>query len=139
MKHEAAPANHGGRGLSDDLFPPEFVRNALAYANKGQRQMILALINTVFPQESAEAARAQWAVAVEQLRTKFPKLATMLEDAKLDVFASWTSRRRIERRSHQPILSNASTPKSSGEPMSSGSSQRGRDRATRWGAAARTE
>jgi len=36
-----------------------FIRNALAYAGKGQRQMVLALINTVFAQESAEAARAQ--------------------------------------------------------------------------------
>jgi len=64
-----------------------FVRNALAYAGKSQRQMVLALINTVFAQESADAARAQWDVVVEQLRTKFPKLARMLEDAKLDVLA----------------------------------------------------
>ncbi len=64
-----------------------FVRNALAYANKGQRQMVLALINTVFAQESAEAARAQWDVVADQLRTKFPKLAVMLQDAKHDVLA----------------------------------------------------
>src|SRR5580692_8206818 len=32
-----------------------FMRNALAYANKGQRQMVLALINTVFAQETPEA------------------------------------------------------------------------------------
>src|SRR5512141_233339 len=30
-----------------------FMRNALAYANKGQRQMVFALINTIFAQESA--------------------------------------------------------------------------------------
>ena len=35
-----------------------FMRNALAYAGKGQRQMVLALINTVFAQETAEAAHA---------------------------------------------------------------------------------
>ena len=64
-----------------------FVRNALAYAGKGRRQMVLALINTVFAQESAEAARAQWDVVAEQLRTKFPKLAVMLADAKFDVLA----------------------------------------------------
>ena len=33
-----------------------FLRNALAYASKGQRQMVLALINTVFAQETPEAA-----------------------------------------------------------------------------------
>jgi transposase-like protein len=36
-----------------------FLRNALAYANKGQRQMVFALINTIFAQETAEAAHAQ--------------------------------------------------------------------------------
>ena len=29
-----------------------FLRNALAHAGKGQRQMVLAMINTVFAQES---------------------------------------------------------------------------------------
>src|SRR5258708_9818651 len=33
-----------------------FIRNALAHAGKGQRQVVLALINTVFAQDSAEAA-----------------------------------------------------------------------------------
>ena len=64
-----------------------FVRNALAYAGKGQRQMVLALINTAFAQETAEAARAQWDAVADQLRKKFPKLATMLEDAKSEVLA----------------------------------------------------
>ncbi len=64
-----------------------FIRNALAYAGKGQRQMVLALINTVFAQESADAARTQWDIVSDQLRAKFPKLATMLNDAKFDVLA----------------------------------------------------
>jgi putative transposase len=64
-----------------------FVRNALAYANKGQRQMVLALINTVFAQESSEAAHAQWDVVADQLCTKFPKLAAMLNETKHDVLA----------------------------------------------------
>ena len=33
-----------------------FLRNALAHAGKGQRQMVRALINTAFAQESPEAA-----------------------------------------------------------------------------------
>lgn len=64
-----------------------FMRNALAYAGKGQRQMVLALINTVFAQESAEAAHAQWRVVADQLRDKFPKLAAMLDEAEHDVLA----------------------------------------------------
>jgi putative transposase len=64
-----------------------FMRNALAYAGKGQRQMVLALINTVFAQETAEAASAQWRIVADQLREKFPKLATMMDEAENDVLA----------------------------------------------------
>jgi putative transposase len=64
-----------------------FMRNALAYAGKGQRQIVLALINAAFAQENAEAARTQWDAVVDQLRKKFPKLAVYLDDAKLDVLA----------------------------------------------------
>lgn len=64
-----------------------FLRNALAHANKGQRQMVFALINTIFAQETAEAAHAQWRAVTDQLRARFPKLAAMMEDAEHDVLA----------------------------------------------------
>jgi putative transposase len=64
-----------------------FMRNALAYAGKGQRQMVLALINTVFAQEMPEAAHAQWRVVADQLREKFPKLSAMMDDAENEVLA----------------------------------------------------
>lgn len=63
------------------------MRNALAYAGKGQRQVVLALINSAFAQENADAARTQWDIVVDQLRNKFSKLAVYLDDAKLDVLA----------------------------------------------------
>lgn len=64
-----------------------FLRNALAHAGKGQRQMVLAMINTVFAQESLEAAITQWRTVADQLRSKFPKLATMLDRSEADVLA----------------------------------------------------
>jgi putative transposase len=64
-----------------------FMRNALAYAGKGQRQVVLALINTAFAQENTDAAAAQWDIVVDQLRNKYPKLAIYLDDAKVDVLA----------------------------------------------------
>jgi putative transposase len=67
-----------------------FIRNALAHAGKGQRQMVLALINTVFAQESAETASQQWRVVADQLRAKFPKLADMLDAAETEVLALMT-------------------------------------------------
>jgi transposase-like protein len=62
-----------------------FLRNALAYANKGQRQMVFALINTIFAQETPEAAHEQWRIVTDQLRSKFPKLAAMMDAAEHEV------------------------------------------------------
>jgi putative transposase len=64
-----------------------FLRNALAHAGKGQRQMVLAMINTVFAQETLDAAIAQWRTVADQLRGKFPKLAAMLDRSEGDVLA----------------------------------------------------
>jgi putative transposase len=64
-----------------------FLRNALAHAGKGQRQMVLAMINTVFAQETQEAAVTQWRVVADQLRDKFPRLAAMLDKSEADVLA----------------------------------------------------
>jgi putative transposase len=64
-----------------------FLRNALAHANKGQRQAVLAVINTIFAQETTDAAHAQWRIVADQLREKFPKLAAMMDDAEHDVLA----------------------------------------------------
>src|SRR5665213_1726334 len=63
------------------------LRNALAHAGKGQRQMVLAMINTVFAQETQEAAISQWRTVADQLRAKFPKLAKLMDSAESDVLA----------------------------------------------------
>lgn len=62
-----------------------FLRNALAYANKGQRQMVFALINTIFAQETSDAAHGQWRTVTDQLREKLPKLAAMMDIAEHEV------------------------------------------------------
>jgi putative transposase len=64
-----------------------FMRNAMAFANKGQRQMVVALINTAFAQETAEAAHAQWRVVADHFRANMPKLAAMLDDAEGEALA----------------------------------------------------
>lgn len=64
-----------------------FLRNALAYANKGQRQMVFALINTIFAQETAQAAHTQWRIVTDQLRERFPRLAQMMGAAEHEVLA----------------------------------------------------
>jgi transposase-like protein len=100
-----------------------FMRNALAFANKGQRQIVLALINTAFAQETMEAARVQWRVVADHFRTKVLKLAALLDEAENDVLAFMDFHARIASRSHQPIRSSGSTLRSSAEPTLSGSSR----------------
>jgi len=82
-----------------------FLRNALAHAGKGQRQMVLALINTVFAQETQDAAVAQWRVVADQLRDKFPRLAAMLDKSEPDVLAymSFPKAHRTQIHSTNPL------------------------------------
>jgi putative transposase len=82
-----------------------FLRNALAYAGKGQRQMVLAMINTIFAQETRDAASAQWRVVTDQLRGKFPKLATMMERAEANVlaFMDFPKAHRVQIHSTNPL------------------------------------
>ena len=82
-----------------------FLRNALAHAGKGQRQMVLAMINTVFAQETLDAAIAQWRIVADQLRSKFPKLAAMLDRSEPDVLAymSFPKAHRTQIHSTNPL------------------------------------
>jgi putative transposase len=82
-----------------------FLRNALAHAGKGQRQMVLAMINTVFAQENLDAAIEQWRVVADQLRDKFPRLAAMLDKSEADVLAymSFPKAHRTQIHSTNPL------------------------------------
>jgi putative transposase len=50
-------------------------------------QMVLAMINTVFAQETLEAAIAQWRTVADQLRGKFQKLAVLMDGSESEVLA----------------------------------------------------
>jgi len=82
-----------------------FLRNALAHAGKGQRQMVLAAINTAFAQESFDTASQQWRAVADQLRTKFPKLAELRDEAEADVlaFMNFPKAHRIQLHSTNPL------------------------------------
>jgi putative transposase len=82
-----------------------FLRNALAHAGKGQRQMVLALINTVFAQDNQQEAIKQWRVVADQLRVNFPKLAVLMDGAESDVlaFMSFPKAHRVQIHSTNPL------------------------------------
>jgi transposase-like protein len=64
-----------------------FMRNALAHAGKSGRRVVSAFIATAFAQDHADAAKAQWRQVADQVRTKLPKLAALLDEAEADVLA----------------------------------------------------
>ncbi len=64
-----------------------WMRNALAHAGPKQRPAVVALLKTIFAQESAEAAREQWHHVSDALREKYPKLAAMMDESRDDVLA----------------------------------------------------
>ena len=82
-----------------------FLRNALAHAGKDQRQMVLAMINTAFAQDTQEVAIAQWRTVADQLRARFPKLAVLMDDSESDVlaFMSFPKAHRTQIHSTNPL------------------------------------
>jgi putative transposase len=57
--------------------------------------MVFALINTIFAQETADAAHGQWRIVTDPPREKLPKLAAMMDRAGHQVLTSWTLPRSI--------------------------------------------
>lgn len=64
-----------------------WMRNALAHAAPKQRPAVIAMIKTIFAQETTEAAHQQWEQVADALREKFPKLADMMDASREDVLA----------------------------------------------------
>jgi putative transposase len=63
------------------------MRNLLAKARHHQRQMIAALIRTIFAQPDAATATTQLRAVVDQLRDPAPDVAELLEDMETDLLA----------------------------------------------------
>jgi putative transposase len=64
-----------------------FMRNVLAHAGKQGRRVVSAFIGTAFAQNDAALARAQWRQVDDQLRSRVPKLAALMDQAEADVLA----------------------------------------------------
>ncbi len=64
-----------------------FLRNALALVPKSAQQLVAATIRTVFVQPEPELARATWRHVAESFRSRYPRLAVLMDDAEDDVWA----------------------------------------------------
>jgi transposase-like protein len=67
-----------------------FVRNALALVPKSAAQLVAATIRTVFVQPEPAMARDQWRHVAAGFRSRYPKLAALLDQAEGEVLAYLT-------------------------------------------------
>ena len=75
------------QGASWQRCRTHFMRNALCLVPKGTQQMVAATIRTVFVQPDAASAREQWRRVADQLRSRFPRVAQLLDEAEDEVLA----------------------------------------------------
>jgi transposase-like protein len=64
-----------------------FLRNALALVPKGEQQLVGATIRTAFAQPEPQGAHAQWRRVADGFRSRFPRLAQLMDGAEDDVLA----------------------------------------------------
>jgi transposase-like protein len=64
-----------------------FMRNALSLVPKAAQQMVGATIRTVFAQPDARGAREQWRRVADGFRSRFPRLAELMDEAEEDVLS----------------------------------------------------
>jgi len=83
LKHAIAAAL---AGASWQRCRVHFVRNALALVPKAAAEMVAAAIRTVFAEPDA-AASQRWRLVADGFRGRYPRLATLLDDAEADVLA----------------------------------------------------
>ena len=77
-----------------------FMRNALAHVAKGQRETVAAIIRTAFAQPDAETAKVQWRLVADQLRPKYDRLASLLDQAEADVLAFMSFPKELRQKLH---------------------------------------
>jgi transposase-like protein len=64
-----------------------WMRSALAHVPAKQRPAVTAMLTTIFAQETAAEARAQWNSVADALRERAPRLAELMDEAREDVLA----------------------------------------------------
>ena len=64
-----------------------WMRSALAHVPAKQRPAVIAMLKTIFAQETAADARMQWNSVADALRERAPRLAELMDAARDDVLA----------------------------------------------------
>jgi len=82
-----------------------WVRNALAHVPKGQHTVVAAAIRQAFLQPDRESASQTWRHVADQLRPRWPKLGTLMDESETDVLAymSFPAAHRTKLHSVNPL------------------------------------
>jgi hypothetical protein len=82
-----------------------WIRNALAHVPKGQHTVVAAAIRQAFNQPDHDGASLTWRHVADQLRGRWPKLATLMDESEADVLAymSFPSQHRTKLHSTNPL------------------------------------
>ena len=82
-----------------------WMRNALAHVPKGQHTVVAAAIRHAFVQPDHASATQTWRHVADQLRARWPKLATLMDEAEADVLAymSFPAQHRTKLHSTNPL------------------------------------
>jgi putative transposase len=64
-----------------------WMRSALAHVPKGQQTMVAAALRQAFLQPDQESAWRTWRQVADQLRPRWPKLSTLMDESEHDVLA----------------------------------------------------
>ncbi|WP_201865328.1 IS256 family transposase [Microvirga soli] len=62
-----------------------WMRNAMAHLAPKQRPAVVAMLKTIFVQDTADAAREQWASVTDALRERCPKLVELMDRSREEV------------------------------------------------------
>ena len=82
-----------------------WMRNALAHVPKGQHTVVAAAIRQAFNQPDQKAAVEVWRHVADQLRPRWPKLATLMDESEADVLAymAFPAQHRTKLHSTNPL------------------------------------
>jgi putative transposase len=82
-----------------------WIRNALAHVPKGQHTVVAAAIRQAFNQPDRDGASQTWRHVADQLRGRWPKLATLMDESEADVLAymSFPAQHRTKLHSTNPL------------------------------------
>jgi putative transposase len=82
-----------------------WLRNALAHVPKSQHTIVAAALRQAFLQADQATARQTWRQVADQLRPRWPKLGTLMDESEYDVLAymAFPNQHRVKLHSTNPL------------------------------------